>query len=353
MGLLKGNLTFSRYRVPGDLPNEFSSFVNRQIRKFAFQEFETESEETSMGWTSIDNVLDTKFEFANYALGDYLIFSLRMDKKSVPPALLKLKAGEAERAFLAEKKQERLYKEQRKQIAESVRLNLLSKALPVPSFFDVCWCISKKWLIFGSHSEKVNDPFAKLFERTFQAKLEPFIPWDPGVPESPAMDMKFPGRDFLTWLWFKSEERNGAVALEGEDIELIFVRRIILEAGDGEYTETVSCQGLHSDMKEGKAALRGGKKIKEARLRLGKENSECEFTFKADGFQIQSLKMPQTVAQEEELDRDGRTLERIYHIEKVTETMDRLFTFFMEKRISPQWEQKELPKMKRWFEEVS
>ncbi len=163
------------------------------------------------------------------------------------------------------------------------------------------------------------------------------------------MDTITLGRDFLTWLWFKSEERNGAIALGGEDIELIFVRRIILEAGDGEYTETVSCQGMHSDMKEGKAALRAGKKIKEARLRLGKDNAECEFTFKADGFQFQSLKMPQTVASEGETDRDGLTLERIYHIEKVTETMDRLFAVFLDRRLSGEWAQEDQPRMKRWL----
>ena len=178
MGLLKGTLTFTRYRVLGDAPKDFSSFINRQIRKFAFQEFSSESEELSMGWTSLENALDTKFEYANYSLGDYLIFSLRIDKKQVPPSLLKIKAGEAEKAFLAEKKQERLYKEQRKNILESVRHDLLSKALPMPSFYDICWCISKKWLVFGSHSEKVNEQFMKLFERTFEMKLHPFAPWD-------------------------------------------------------------------------------------------------------------------------------------------------------------------------------
>jgi recombination associated protein RdgC len=164
------------------------------------------------------------------------------------------------------------------------------------------------------------------------------------------MDTALLGRDFLTWLWFKSEERNGSVSLEGEDIEIIFVRRIILESGDGDYTETVSCQGMHSDMKEGKAALRGGKKIKEARIKLGKDHSECEFTFKADGFQIQSLKMPQTIVEEEETDRDGRTLERIYHVEKVTEIMDRLFHLFLKRRLSGNWVHEDLTKMKRWQE---
>jgi hypothetical protein len=357
MGLLKGTLTFSRYRIVGDSPDDFSAFVNKNIRKFAFQEFTSESEELSMGWTSIENVLDTQFEYANYALTEYLIFSLRVDKKNVPPSLLKIRSGEAEKAFLKERKQERLYKEQRRQILESVRLDLLSKALPIPAFFDICWRPSKNWLVFGSHSEKLNEQFVKLFERSFQQKLHPFCPWDkdylsPEYAEAVAKEEVDPallGRDFLTWLWFKSEERNGTITLEGEDLEIVFLRRIILESGNGEYTETVSCQGLHSEMAEGKAALRGGKKIKEAHIRLGRENSECEFSFKADTFEIRSLKMPQTVAQEEEMDKDGRTLERIYHLEKVMETIDRLFDAFLNRRFSGSWNQ-ELTKMRKWVE---
>ncbi len=194
MGLLKGNITFSRYRVCGEPPKDFSAFVNRQIRTFAFQELILASEELSMGWTSIDNVLDTNFEYANYALGDYLIFSLRIDKKSVPPSLLRIKASEAEKAVMAEKQQERLYRDQRKQILESVKNNLLAKALPTPSFYDVCWCVSRKWLIFGSHTEAVNDVFRKHFERTFELKLQPLAPWDPDALE-PAVAAKLAALD--------------------------------------------------------------------------------------------------------------------------------------------------------------
>lgn len=357
MGLLKGTLTFSRYRILDDPPDDFSAFINKNIRKFAFQEFASDSEEPAVGWTGIDNALDTAFEYASYALAEYLIFSLRVDKKTVPPSLLRIKTAEAEKAFLSERKQERLSKEQRRRIQESVRLDLLGKALPIPALFDICWCPSKSWLIFGSHSEKLNEQFVKLFERSFRQKLHPLRPWDkdflsPEYAQAMAAQEEDPpllGRDFLTWLWFKSEQRNGTITLEGEDIELIFLRRIILESGTGEYTETVSCQGLHSEMAEGKAALRGGKKIKEAHIRLGRENSECEFSFKADTFEIRSLKMPQTVARDEEIDQDGRTLERIYHLEKVTETIDRLFEVFLRQRFSGSWNQ-ELTKMRKWVE---
>ena len=68
----------------------------------------------------------------SYAQGRYLLFSLRIDRKSVPPALLRLKILEAERNKLLETGQKKLYKEQREAIREAVRLDLVGRTLPAP-----------------------------------------------------------------------------------------------------------------------------------------------------------------------------------------------------------------------------
>ena len=91
MGLLKGTLTFSRYRLIGDLPDQFSERIDQQIRKFAFQNLKKSAEEKILGWTSLENVLDTDFQYSSYAWGDYLIFSLRIDRWMVPDSLLKIR----------------------------------------------------------------------------------------------------------------------------------------------------------------------------------------------------------------------------------------------------------------------
>ena len=95
MGLLKGTLTFSRYRLAGSLPARFNEFFDRQIRVFSFRQTPTGMEEKSLGWTGLENLLDAQFNDANHAIGDYLVFSLRIDRKQVPPSLLKIKILEA------------------------------------------------------------------------------------------------------------------------------------------------------------------------------------------------------------------------------------------------------------------
>ncbi len=373
MGLLKGSLTFSRYRVKGELPAEFRPFFDRQIKKYAFRDLTASAEEQAFGWTCLENPLDTAFEGGRYCAGDFFYFSLRLDRKSVPPALLRLKCLEEERKSLKDSGRTRLFREQAREIKERVFLHLLTKAHPVPSFYDVCWSVPGGWLLVGSHADRVFEIFEDLFKITFNARLTACLPWDPehldrktaaaltvlggGSFLEPARgsaektDPALLAREFMTWLWFKSEERDGTVSLPGQvDVRLTFEKRVVLESGEGEYSETVSCQGLHADLREGKAAIREGKKVREARLRLERDSDRWEFTLKADRFQFQSMKLPQTGGLDEEgVENEGGILERIGLVETGLRTMDDLFAFFLKRRLSAQWAAEEIPRVKAWL----
>jgi hypothetical protein len=372
MGLRKGTVSFSRYRLIGALPDHFPDFFNERIKKYAFQTVWRTAEEKAAGWTGLEDPLDTDFAYASYALGRYLLFSLRIDRKSVAPSLLRLRVSEAEKIKLKETGQKKLYREQREAIRESVRLELLGRTLPTPSFFEVCWSVPENTLIFCSLSDKVIEDLQGLFRDSFQLTLAPYTPWDPQLPDAeqtppggsagkaidppplpaipPGVDPLTIGREFLTWLWFKSEERNGRIQISGTgECEAFFIRRLVLESGDGEYAETVVCQGLHADLKEGKEALRQGKKITAARLRVAYDKTEWEFTFKADRFHFQSMKLPTLSDNEgEEIEREGQLLERIDLIEKATGIMDLLFQSFLERRLSNDWDA-ELSRMQKWI----
>lgn len=376
MGLLKGTLSFSLYRLEGTLPPAADDFINQQLQAFAFRSIRLTAEEKAMGWTSLENVLDTDFEGAKYIWGDYLMLALRIDRKTVPPSLLKIRLLEAEQDFLSETGQKKIYREQREDLRERVHLELFSKAQPVPAFYEFCWSVSRKSLLLCTLSEKVIDDFQDFFKQNFSLSVYPYTPWDPlwldgelaaqlslaekaAQPDSPgttglqAVDRTSLGREFLTWLWFKSEERNGTVSIPGTgDVELLLVRRLVLESGDGEYAETVVCQGMHADLKEGKEALRQGKKIKEARIKLGRDEDTWEFTLKADRFSFQSLKLPvMTDKLDDSEDRDGAILERIYLIEGATKMMGSLFRLFLDLRLSSRWLSSEAPRIASWLQQ--
>ena len=52
----------------------------------------------------------------------------------------------------------------------------------------------------------------------------------------------------------------------------------------------------------------------------------------------------------EEKDLEGRSLERIYLIERVISTMDNLFALFIRIRQTAAWGNDELPRMKKWMQ---
>ncbi len=357
MGLIKGNFSFVRFEVEGRLPQAFLTFVNNRIRENAFREARSSTEEKRMGWVSATDVLDSDFEQANYALGDYLIFSLRVDRKQIPARLMKIRLLEEQRRFMAEHNQPRIGKAVTEGLREKIKLELLTKSDPVPSFYDILWAVGQKKVYFSSLADKIADDFVDLFKKTFSLSLRRVLPQE--VPlalehksrsEVPADDLSLVGREFLTWLWFKSEERNGRIALSSsEDIELHLLKRIALEAGEGEYAQGVVCSGLHAELTEGKEAVRRGKKVKDAGIKLHRDANEWEFAFKADTFYFQSLKMPVEDGREAGEDPSAKLLERIYLIEKAATTIDALYASFLAVRFSADWTQKEKPRLTAWL----
>jgi len=354
MSLLKGSFTFSRFHVEGQLPQAFLNFINNRIKTNSYKDSFKSTEEKTMGWVSLTDILDNDFKNANYALGDYLIFSLRIDRKLIPSKLMKIRILEEERRFLAESGKSRIHKQMSSSIKDKVKLELMTKLDAVPSFYDVCWVVSKNIVYFSSLSDNVADDFIDLFKKTFSLTLKRFSPQENNLITTNSESMETAsliGREFLTWLWFKSEERNGRIKLSNkEEVELHFLKRISLEAGEGEYSQGVVCHGIHAELKEGKEAIRQGKKVKEAGIKLIHDNNEWEFTIKADSFDFQSLKLPVLDWQDTPEDPSGSLLERIYLIENAVKTIDNLYELFLQIRYSPQWKEKETKLLNKWVE---
>ena len=361
MGLIKGNFSFMQFSVEGQLPQAFTAFVSNRIRGNSYREARNATEEKRMGWVSLTDILDADFKEANYALGGYLIFSLRIDRKQISPKLMKIRLMEEQKKFLAEHGQTRIGKAMNEGIKDRVRLELLSKNDPVPSFYDVLWAVGQNKLYFSSLSDKVADDFVELFKKTFSLNLVRILPQQhPAIlkiktqDNADGADISSIGREFLTWLWFKSEERSGHIALsKNEEVELHLLKRIVLEAGEGEYAQGVVCSGLHAELIEGKEAIRQGKKVKEACMRLLCDQNEWEFHFKADTFYFQSMKMPVKDWTESPEDPSAALLERIYLIENAVKTMDKIYESFLSVRFSAKWTENEKAKLNQWLKKTN
>lgn len=161
----------------------------------------------------------------------------------------------------------------------------------------------------------------------------------------------FLGREFLTWLWFKSEQSGGAVeTLDGKVIEVVFNDRMTLDLTDVDSPQTVSIKGDFSELREGLAAIREGKKIEEARISLKNADNEYSVLIKGSWFSFGSLKTPRTAPLEDRMEEDfeGAFLEKVGLIEEGLGLIDSLFGYFISLRISGDWETTELPKIRKW-----
>ena len=165
------------------------------------------------------------------------------------------------------------------------------------------------------------------------------------------VEKKFLGQEFLTWLWWKSEERGGSVALSGQgDISIIFEKHMLLEYGEGEANEKLICRGLQTELKEARTGMFIGKKLEQARLRLEQDQHEWSFTLAAGCMEFRNVRLPKTAGSEEggnKEETEGMILERIYLFEELIRIMTDLFRMFLEIRINPQWRE-EVLKMRNW-----
>lgn len=162
---------------------------------------------------------------------------------------------------------------------------------------------------------------------------------------------EFLGREFLLWLWYRSEINEGRFDL-GEDgqVELWFDRRIVLQSESDEGIEKVTCSGDNLHLREARFALTKNKEITEAMIKLTIDNNEWSFILDSTWMNFKSFKTPK-VMQDSKEDPEALFHEKFFLIEKALTTMDAIYASFIKIRTSPEWDTHELPAINRWVTE--
>ncbi|MBI5247889.1 MAG: hypothetical protein HY912_00210 [Desulfomonile tiedjei] len=163
----------------------------------------------------------------------------------------------------------------------------------------------------------------------------------------------FLGREFLTWLWFKSDRTGGRIEIPGKRVvEVLFMDRMTLDLSDAETPQIVTVKGEHSELREGLAALKEGKKIEEARISIRAGENDFTLVLKGTWFSFGSFKTPPILPTGEadpEEGAEGAFLEKAYLIDEGMQLVDELFEYFVTLRISDQWETEELQAIRTWI----
>lgn len=181
MPFLSPTVTFTRYMVTDALPDNFWENALDAISSRCFREGAAGVQEMSAGWASAREPFKEEITMEDIGFSDYLLLSLRVDKRSVPASLLKKMCSIEERRVMQERQLNRLASRMRKEIRERIRLQLLAKSLPVPSLHDMVWNISTGSVLFFSRQDKICGLLEDMFKTTFGMPLKPVIPYTLGL----------------------------------------------------------------------------------------------------------------------------------------------------------------------------
>lgn len=180
MAFLNASSSFTRFRIIEPVPQELWGRIADKLREFAFRDIDETADERSLGWVSFEDMLDTEWREAPPQKGEYIAFSLRLDTRRVPPAVLKKHtavAMKAEETRNREQGKKYISRERKKEIREQVELKLRTRTMPIPAEFNVVWNTGDNAVFFASTQSKMIEAFQEHFSRTFNLDLEALTPY--------------------------------------------------------------------------------------------------------------------------------------------------------------------------------
>lgn len=178
MGLIHGSGSFTRFRVEGDLPEDYLEEFPKRIARFSFRSIDEDSEqERSSGWVNILDAFDNRMAAMEYLKEPCIALSWRVDVRKVPAKAVKQYCREAEERIKSSEKLEFLSKKRRQEIKEGVQTILMKRAIPRSQAYDMIWNLQTGMVIFGAVSNKLCDEFAEFFLQCFGLHLKTVFPY--------------------------------------------------------------------------------------------------------------------------------------------------------------------------------
>lgn len=178
MPALRGSLTYSRFFVDGDVPDDFREKFMRAIRLRAMKPLEADDEDLERtGWCKVGEPFEIELHYEDVFYNEYLNLGIRTDKWQLPSTMLKQRVREAEAAYLEKKGRDRLGRTEKAELKEMVARKLRKQTAPATRMVDVSWSMNEGVVRFFSHAEKAAGNMIELFFRTFGLKLVAEAPY--------------------------------------------------------------------------------------------------------------------------------------------------------------------------------
>lgn len=177
MQLLSSTVSLTRYLVEGELAEPFMETVRNGLKTHVIREIDNDPAQKSVGWTCSDRPYQPDFDKSEIVFGTSIVFSLRIDKKSIPAKVITKQVNMAIAKRLAETEREHLSKNEKSEIKDHVLHFLYTRVPATPNTYDVIWNYGTKDLWFFSNQKEANEELETLFSKSFRVSLIRIFPY--------------------------------------------------------------------------------------------------------------------------------------------------------------------------------
>jgi hypothetical protein len=177
MSLLSSSVSITRYKVEGKLKPPILESVARGLKNFAITEIDEDISDKATGWTSFHKPYQPDFTGSSFVYGNYLVFSLRIDKKNIPAKILKKHFMIESAKRLAKTGREYLYRDEKKLLKDRIITTLSLRIPATPNVYDVIWSYEDASLSFLSNLKAANEELETLFTQSFNLTLIRLFPY--------------------------------------------------------------------------------------------------------------------------------------------------------------------------------
>jgi len=177
MGLLSAVGSISRYRVKGKIRGKVIETIGEGLEKNKITEIDGSPMEKAVGWTSLENPYLPDFKGSSFLMGTYFVFSMRIDKKMIPPKIINKHYHAHLTKKMKESGREHLSRNEKKIIKDHVKSVLNLRMPATPNIYDLLWNDEKSSLWFFSTLKSANEELESLFSKSFKLTLIRLFPF--------------------------------------------------------------------------------------------------------------------------------------------------------------------------------
>ena len=177
MGILSSSTSVVRYRVNGKIKEPLLDTIAHGLNKHRISEIDNNSEDKTSGWTSFKNPYLADFSGSSFIYDPYVVFSLRIDKKSIPPKTIQKQYVTEISRRLANNDRTYISRHEKKEIKDRIITSLGMRIPATPNIYDVIWFPEKSTLWFFSTLKSANEEVESLFLKSFSLSIIRLFPY--------------------------------------------------------------------------------------------------------------------------------------------------------------------------------